>query len=147
MAASVVFATRCLSDCCVVRPAPCTTSPVLDSLVETVELVVSELATNAIKASVGIDGIMPSYTQQERLKCIGLFLASDRQRVLVDVWDSNPRPPVRAEADEQSESSRGLLLVDALCEKWDWHRPKDGHEGKWVWGVVGLSSSTRRRPW
>lgn len=111
----------------------------LGSIAETVELVVSELCTNAVNVSVCADGNRPDYDDWQALSYIALFLASDRSQVLVQVWDGNPDPPVLASTDENAESGRGLLLVEALCEDWGWHLPEDGGKGKWVWGAVALA--------
>jgi len=61
----------------------------LTDLSESVELLVSELITNAVKTSQIMDGIPP----------VRLWLLSDRQRVLVLVWDTNPQPPIRIDVD------------------------------------------------
>jgi anti-sigma regulatory factor (Ser/Thr protein kinase) len=111
----------------------------LGSIAETVELVVSEIGTNAVNASAGAGGSVPGYDDWQALSCIALFLASDRSQVLVQVWDGSPDPPVQANADENAESGRGLLLVEALCADWGWHLPADGSKGKWVWGAVALA--------
>jgi anti-sigma regulatory factor (Ser/Thr protein kinase) len=111
----------------------------LGSIAETIELVVSELSTNAVNGSVRTDGSVPDYDEWQALSCIALFLASDRNQVLVQVWDGNPDPPVQASTDENAESGRGLLLVEALCEDWGWHLPVNGSKGKWVWGAVALA--------
>jgi len=89
----------------------------LDTLAETIELVVSELATNAIKAAV-------TYHDADRvlgMPVIWLRLTGGDGQVLVEVWDSNPEPPVRAEADLTMENGRGLLLVDAVSTNWGYY--------------------------
>jgi len=91
---------------------------------ERVELLVSELATNAVKASQSPDWIFP----------IRLWLRSDGARVMILVWDINPQPPRRVDAGEQAEAGRGLLLVETLSEKSAWYPHKE-LGGKWcgVW--------------
>ena len=111
----------------------------LGSIAEAGELVVSEIGTNAVNVSAGADGSVPGYDEWQSRSCIALFLASDRSQVLVQVWDGSPDPPVQASTDEDSESGRGLLLVEALCEDWGWHLPAGGSKGKWVWGSVALA--------
>jgi anti-sigma regulatory factor (Ser/Thr protein kinase) len=111
----------------------------LGSIAENVELVVSELGTNAVNVSAGADGSVPDYDDRQALSCIALFLASDSSQVLVQVWDGNPDPPAQASTDENAESGRGLLLVEALCADWGWHLPMNGSKGKWVWGSVALA--------
>ena len=100
---------------------------------------VSELGTNAVNVSAGADGGAPGYDDWQALSCIAVFLASDRNQVLVQVWDGNPDPPAQASMDENAEGGRGLLLVEALCEDWGWHLPAGGSKGKWVWGAVALA--------
>jgi len=87
----------------------------LTHLSESVELLISELITNAIKASQSAERILP----------VRLSLSSDNQRVLIQVWDANPQPPVRVDANDDAESGRGLLLVETLSEHWDWYVPQD----------------------
>lgn len=87
----------------------------LTHLSESVELLISELITNAIKASQSAERILP----------VCLSLLSDGQRVLIQVWDANPQPPVRVDANDDAESGRGLLLVETLSEQWDWYVPQD----------------------
>ena len=95
-----------------------------------VELIVSELTTNAVTASRALDGgPFP----------VRLWLLSDRKRVLVLVWDACPDPPVRMEPDLCAEGGRGLMLVEALSTRWDWYTaPWDSIEGKAVWALVAV---------
>jgi hypothetical protein len=55
-----------------------------------------------------------------------------RHASLILVWDANPQPPIRIDPDSEAESGRGLLLVEAISERWDWYVPPDG-TGKVVW--------------
>lgn len=99
-------------------------------LSDSVELLVSELVTNAIRAS----------QSMEQASSVRLWLRSDKTKVLILVWDANPHPPVRIEATEDAESGRGLLLVEALSDTWNWYQVK-GMEGKIVWAEVSLQPS------
>jgi hypothetical protein len=117
----------------------------LGSIAETVELVVSELATNAVKVSAGIGSSAPGdayYGMAPR--CIALFLACDRRRVLVQIWDGDPGPPQPADVDENAESGRGLLLVEALSADWGWYWPEAGEQGKWVWATIAERDAVLR---
>ena len=97
----------------------------LPVLSETVELLVSELVTNAVHASRALKWATP----------IGLWLLADQTRVVVAVWDACPKPPLRLHVDEETEGGRGLLLVESISDLWNWFRP-EGLAGKVVWAEV-----------
>jgi anti-sigma regulatory factor (Ser/Thr protein kinase) len=106
----------------------------LGYLAETVELVVSELVTNAVHASVDRDG-RPRYSADTGLACVHLRLSTDGAAALIEVWDENAMLPEPGLPDLDDESGRGLLLVDALAERWGWDLPTG--RGKIVWALVG----------
>src|ERR1035441_7946938 len=95
----------------------------ISELGEQVELLVSEMVTNAVRAS----QLMADASS------IRLWLRSDKNLVLILVWDGNPRPPIRMDTTEDAESGRGLLLVEVISDSWNWYRP-EGINGKIVWG-------------
>jgi anti-sigma regulatory factor (Ser/Thr protein kinase) len=97
----------------------------LTELGENVELLVSELFTNSVQATRSRGSIGP----------VRLWLLSDRARVLVLVWDISPLPPVRIPETADVEGGRGLMLVEALGERWDWYVPQH-MGGKVVWVLV-----------
>ncbi|ABD12061.1 ATP-binding protein [Frankia sp. CcI156] len=97
--------------------------------VGTVELVVGEITSNAVKVSRPQD-------------VLAVRLTATRGQVVVEVWDSSNVGPEMKSPDVFSEDGRGLVLVDALCSSWSWYRVKSG--GKVVWGEVpgGLRPET-----
>ncbi len=95
-------------------------------LTDSVELLVSELTTNAIAAAQATETGLP----------VRFWLLSDRKQVLILVWDANPNPPVRMHPDDRTEGGRGLMLVDAMSEQWDWYPTPDMIEGKVVWALI-----------
>jgi anti-sigma regulatory factor (Ser/Thr protein kinase) len=101
----------------------------LGALGEPAELVVSELVTNAIRA-----GRAHHHVQ--------LRLASDRARVLIEVQDGSPQPPVLAGATADDESRRGLCLVEAMSAAWDWY-PHPASGGKVVWALMPATRDGR----
>lgn len=103
-------------------------------LADTIELVVSELVTNAVSASVDKNQ-RPHYTDGHGPACVHLRLSTDRRTVLVEVWDENFRPPEPNQACLDDESGRGLMLVEALTERWGWDLPASGR-GKIVWALL-----------
>jgi two-component sensor histidine kinase len=106
----------------------------LGELADTVELVVSELVTNAVQASVDRDG-RPRYSVETGLACVHLRLSTDGLAALIEVWDENTRPPTPVQPGLADEGGRGLMLVDALAERRGWDLPPSGR-GKIVWALV-----------
>ena len=96
----------------------------LAALSESLELVVSELVTNGVRASrvTGHDAVR-------------MWLVSDLGQVVVFVWDASPQPPAQAaDPGADAENGRGLLLVEALSDRWG-HFSYDG-DGKVVWALL-----------
>src|SRR5579862_7139723 len=110
----------------------------MSGLAQDSELLVSELVTNAVKATAGHDGA-----------AVRLRLSGDRTRVLIEVWDADPRPPAPKDLgeygmpDPQEEVGRGLFLVAALSARWDWYLTREPI-GKVVWCEMKALSSAWR---
>ena len=102
----------------------------LADLVETVELVVSELVTNAVRASEELAAALPT------LPTVQLWLSGDHERVLVQVWDGSNRMPQKRDPDPAAVSGRGLHLVEAVSESCGTYRLEGGN-GKIVWARIG----------
>jgi len=107
----------------------------LHDLADIIELVVSGLVTNAVKASTDQDQ-RPHYTDEHGLAFIHLRLSTDWRAALVEVWDENVTLPAANQPDLDDESGRGLVLVEALAERWGWDLAATGR-GKIVWALVG----------
>jgi anti-sigma regulatory factor (Ser/Thr protein kinase) len=105
----------------------------LDDLAEAAELVVSELITNAVMASTGPNG-RPRYDGAV-MPVVVLRLASDRIRLLIEVWDGIPGAPHAAHPGPDDESGRGLMLVAAQSDRWNW-QTVPGWPGKVVWAEL-----------
>jgi two-component sensor histidine kinase len=108
-------------------------------LADTIELIVSELVTNAVKASMDHNE-RPRFTNEHGLACIHLRLSTDGMAALVEVWDENFRLPEPTRPDLDDESGRGLMLVDALAGRWGCDLPPSGR-GKIVWALVAQGDS------
>ncbi|MFD4576273.1 SpoIIE family protein phosphatase [Streptomyces sp. NPDC058417] len=98
----------------------------LTALFDDLELLASEVVTNAlVHADSAVD----------------LRLRECADRVRVEVRDSDPRPPVPSavlgtgRAEEEAESGRGLVIVDALAA--DWGSSPSGR-GKTTWFEIGI---------
>jgi PAS domain S-box-containing protein len=86
-----------------------------EHLLDTTELLVSELVTNAVR-----------YASAP----IGLRLALREESLLVEVADPLPDPPREREAAGTDEGGRGLQLVHRLAHRWGTRAEGDG---KVVW--------------
>nr|WP_206440223.1 ATP-binding protein [Streptomyces scabichelini] len=52
--------------------------------------------------------------------------------VRVEVTDSCSSPPLSTAVDELAEGGRGLMITDAVTDRWGWH-PLSDRPGKTVW--------------
>src|SRR6266496_3169500 len=87
----------------------------MDDLAEAAELIVSELVTNAVRASTAPDG-SPRY---------------DGTGMPVVI----PGAPAAGHPGPDDESGRGLILVAAQCDRWSW-QSVPGWPGKVVWAEL-----------
>jgi anti-sigma regulatory factor (Ser/Thr protein kinase) len=97
----------------------------LSGLSDSAELIVSELATNALLAS-----------RREGAASFRLILTRGRYELAILVRDfcrSVPRPQ---DVGEDDETGRGLLLVQAVSGRTGWYPADDGTPGKAVWAVL-----------
>ena len=108
----------------------------LDRLVETAELLVSEIITNAVRASAAAASGQDGEQWPGGLPAVWFWLAADQRSALIQVWDRSEDAPQRHEADPDAETGRGLLLVDRLSTRWGTYTP-EGWSGKVVWAIVG----------
>ena len=104
----------------------------LRELASDAELIVSELMTNALTASVALP---------ERPPITLRLLASDTHLV-IEAWDRSPVDFEPREAGADAEHGRGLAVVAALSDRWGAERT--GYNRKVVWAELALA--TRRRP-
>jgi hypothetical protein len=101
----------------------------------TVELLVSELVTNSLRASADLTWSRYYGRWTPGVPPIRLGLSSDYEHVLIQVWDGNDRIPIRRQPDVEAVGGRGLQLVEALSDSWGAYVP-EGATGKVVWAVV-----------
>jgi hypothetical protein len=67
-----------------------------------------------------------------------MWLLSDRTRILVLVWDACSQPPVRMDVGQEADGGRGLMLVEAISDQWNWYSVQDREGGKVVWALSVL---------
>ncbi|MFE9679675.1 ATP-binding protein [Streptomyces sp. NPDC006259] len=91
-------------------------------LVDTAELIASELVSNAVLHTKGPAALRISWAD-------GVLR--------IGAWDANPAPPDPPDdlADlANAENGRGTALVRACADVWGWHPlSRFGHRGKYVW--------------
>ncbi|MET7490584.1 ATP-binding protein [Streptomyces sp. NPDC005538] len=100
--------------------------------IETAQLVVSELVTNAVRHDVEQQGS----TEKPR---VTLTLHCEAEQLIVLVADGNSNPPMnRGAVPHVAEGGRGLFIVEAVSKEWSYYFPPTG--GKVVWCILALGS-------
>jgi anti-sigma regulatory factor (Ser/Thr protein kinase) len=103
--------------------------------IEAAELLVSELVTNSISASGSVTEPR-TYRDLDGIERVSLTLRLLPGRVVIEVFDHDPNPPVLASAGLDVESGRGLMLVAACSKEWGHFFLPTG--GKVVFAVLGI---------
>jgi hypothetical protein len=93
----------------------------LTELTDSAELLVSELMTNVITANQATGIGSP----------VRPWLLADHARLLILVQDDSPHPPTRTTPSTDAGRGRGLLLVDAISNRWDWYIPNPQGLARW----------------
>lgn len=99
-------------------------------LVENGTLIVAELVTNAVRAT----GITTEPIRDDKLTVINLRILGFQEVIFFTVWDRDARLPVQTAAGLDSETGRGLTIVQALASRWGVYPASQG--GKVVWAEV-----------
>lgn len=108
----------------------------LPSLAGDSELVISELVTNAVKAT-GVTEAAPRWSQLAGLATIDVRIMLFERSIVIAVWDRDPAAPVPRESGlPDSENGRGLSIVAALSTRWDYF--PHGGGGKCVWAELAI---------
>jgi len=94
----------------------------LEHLANDAEILASELLSNAIKAS----------SSPAEAGLIALRLLADAERLIIEAWDQNPNDPRSRPADSESESGRGLLVIEAIAHRWGCRRVSASVKVVWV---------------
>jgi anti-sigma regulatory factor (Ser/Thr protein kinase) len=102
----------------------------LPALADDVDLVISELITNALLHARADRRVSPRAIIRLDLEYTG------NNSLFCRVADGSALPPAPEQAVDTAESGRGLLLVEALSADWGWSH--EAH-GKVVWARFDLS--------
>jgi anti-sigma regulatory factor (Ser/Thr protein kinase) len=111
----------------------------LEGILDGVELVASELVTNALRYAV--PDMAPNLPPEAPAEApVRLSLVRWSTRVVCAVRDPSSHGPITRMADFVAESGRGLHLVESFSETWGWH--PIGGAGKVVWALFRLPEKT-----
>lgn len=118
-------------------------------VIQTMRLLVSELATNAVRHSEKKEGVPLEYSQLSTVQTFELALEIVGAAVRVSVWDRDPTPPVLKQVGGDATGGRGVFIVAMMSDNWG-HYPARALPGKVVWAEVSLApgsaDSTARSP-
>ena len=108
----------------------------LPEAVDVIDLVATELVTNAVRAS-------RPMRQAGQAPVIRVCLLTNRLTARVEVWDEAPGFPVLRDADTDAENGRGLILVNDLTGgMWGWSRVAALLPAKCVWAQIPLAAAS-----
>ncbi|MBB5940002.1 ATP-binding protein [Streptomyces zagrosensis] len=105
--------------------------------VETVQLLVSELATNAVRHPKEGEEESSLFSVRNVVQTFEFALEIIGHAVRVSVWDRDTRPPVLKEVGVEATGGRGIFIVAVASRRWG-HYPARGRPGKVVWAEVDL---------
>jgi anti-sigma regulatory factor (Ser/Thr protein kinase) len=94
-------------------------------VVETAELLASELVTNAVRFAADTPGLWPQ-PNPAKVSYVSMTLRNIPGLLVIEVSDQNMNVPEVKECDFDSEGGRGLMLVQALSKEWAYYFPRAG---------------------
>lgn len=113
-------------------------------VIETANLIVSELTTNAVRHPADNEPQGTGYLSLADVGTFTLGLQLTGMGLLVQVADRDPRPPVRREVGVEATGGRGLFLVSAMANRWGYYPTLAA--GKVVWAELLFDGSRRSDP-
>ncbi|MFF0293194.1 ATP-binding protein [Kitasatospora sp. NPDC004614] len=115
------------------------------AVIETANLIVSELTTNAVRHPADNEPQSTGYPSLANVGTFTLGLQLTGTGLLVQVADHDPRPPVRREVGVEATGGRGLFLVSEMANRWGYYHPATA-VGKVVWAELLLHASGQSGP-
>jgi anti-sigma regulatory factor (Ser/Thr protein kinase) len=101
-------------------------------LADSAELITSEYATNAIRHTAAGEGGVIQVAVSAGPGLVRIEVTDHAPLEAVRAWPAAPGPvPQVTQAGEEDESGRGLLLVDAIADRWG-HDGVAGHRTAWA---------------
>lgn len=106
----------------------------IEDFTDQAELIVSELVTNAIRATREIQGTPSGDASDATRGSIQLTLTLISECFFISVSDGSPKSPQKCDLAPESVNGRGLLLVESMCNEWGFYFRQD--RGKVVWAEL-----------
>jgi anti-sigma regulatory factor (Ser/Thr protein kinase) len=104
----------------------------MSALADAAALVVTELTTNAVRASE-----QSGRKRDGQVSVVSVCLYGNGAALRIEVWDQATGFPLSSEAPVDSECGRGLTLIDAVTEgRWGWHPADHPWAVKCVWAEI-----------
>ncbi|GAA3014901.1 hypothetical protein JCM13580A_36250 [Streptomyces drozdowiczii] len=100
----------------------------------------SELVTNAIQHARPVVPFDTASIASAGPGTIVLRLWPTDRGIVLSVSDRDPRPPTPRAGDDSATGGRGLLLTEAMANRWG-YCPTQLHKGKIVWAEVPSRTS------
>ncbi|WP_436791177.1 ATP-binding protein [Yinghuangia sp. YIM S10712] len=97
-------------------------------------LVVSELTTNAVRATGALDH-SPPWSALNAVDLMIVRVIGLETSIVIEVWDTSEHAPRLQHPDDDAEGGRGLLLVAEAANRWGFHRTR---HGKVVWAEIAV---------
>ncbi|NEC04119.1 ATP-binding protein [Streptomyces sp. SID7909] len=108
-------------------------------VVETARLLVSELATNAVRHSEDGEASTSPPSSHGGVQTFELLLEVVSGAVRLSVWDREPRPPVLKKVGVDAMGGRGIFIVAAMSRAWGYY-PARSAPGKVVWAEIATDA-------
>uniref|UniRef100_A0AAU2VJM5 ATP-binding protein n=1 Tax=Streptomyces sp. NBC_00008 TaxID=2903610 RepID=A0AAU2VJM5_9ACTN len=114
---------------------------VSSGIVDTAKLLVSELATNAVRHSEESEAPALPFSSESGVQTFELLLEVVPGAVRLSVWDRDVRPPVLKEVGVDATGGRGIFIVAVMSRAWGYY-PARPMPGKVVWAEIALASTS-----
>lgn len=105
-------------------------------------LVVSELVTSAVRTT-GVTDPHPHWSELDHLNLISVRLVRLEASIVIEVWDSDPEPPVLDAPHPDVVGGLDLFAPKPPGKRWQYFHPRSG--GKVVWCELELRQRSETR--
>jgi anti-sigma regulatory factor (Ser/Thr protein kinase) len=104
----------------------------MDDLYDSASLALTELIANVVR-----------HCRPDRRAAVLILRLPEERGLRVEVTDTSPCPPLSTAVDELAEGGRGVVIVDAVTDRWGWV-PLTDRPGKTVWFECDAKAAGQR---